>query len=120
MTHVIRTPSWWHEATRAVKRRLEMLEMCRSSLNLTNPEKALQEILDGNQRYVAGKLTHPRQTAQRRRELVPHQEPFATVLGCSDSRVPPEVIFDQGLGDLFVLRVAGNILDDEAVLGSLE
>jgi carbonic anhydrase len=94
--------------------------MCRSSLNFKNPEKALQEILDGNQRYVAGKLTHPRQTAQRRRELVPHQEPFATVLGCSDSRVPPEVIFDQGLGDLFVLRVAGNILDDEAVLGSLE
>jgi carbonic anhydrase len=80
---------------------------------------ALQKLVEGNQRYLAGQLTHPHQTAQRRLELLHHQTPFAIILGCADSRVPPEVIFDQGLGDLFVVRVAGNILD-EAVLGSLE
>jgi len=83
-------------------------------------DTALKELLDGNQRYVAGKLVHPHQTSQRSQELIPHQHPFATVLGCADSRVPPEVIFDQGLGDLFVVRVAGNIIDEEAVLASLE
>ncbi len=87
---------------------------------ITNAEAALQELLAGNQRYVAGKLTHPRQTLQHRQELRDHQAPFASILGCADSRVPPEVIFDQGLGDLFVVRVAGNIVDEEAVLGSLE
>ncbi len=85
----------------------------------TKADIALQELLDGNQRYVDGRQAHPHQTAQRRQELVPHQAPFAIILGCADSRVPPEVIFDQGLGDLFVVRVAGNIVDD-AVLGSLE
>jgi carbonic anhydrase len=85
----------------------------------TKADIALQELLDGNQRYAAGRQTHPHQTTLRRQELVPHQAPFAIILGCADSRVPPEVIFDQGLGDLFVVRVAGNIVD-EAVLGSLE
>jgi carbonic anhydrase len=89
-------------------------------MTIRNADIVLQELLDGNQRYVAGKLTHPHQTEQRRQELIPHQEPFAIILGCADSRVPPEVIFDQGLGDLFVVRVAGNIIDEEAVLGSLE
>jgi carbonic anhydrase len=87
---------------------------------LKNADVALQELLDGNQRYVAGKLTHPHQTPQHRQELLKHQAPFASILGCADSRVPPELIFDQGLGDLFVVRVAGNIVDVEAVLGSLE
>jgi carbonic anhydrase len=85
-----------------------------------NADVALQELLEGNQRYVADKSTHPRQTPQRRQELREHQGPFASILGCADSRVPPELIFDQGLGDLFVVRVAGNIVDEEAVLGSLE
>lgn len=87
---------------------------------MSNADSALKELLDGNQRYVAGKMKHPHQSTQHRRKLVPHQHPFASMLACSDSRVPPEVIFDQGLGDLFVVRVAGNIIDEEAVLGSLE
>jgi carbonic anhydrase len=73
----------------------------------------------GNKRYVAGKVRHPNQTARRRTEVAKGQHPFAVILGCADSRVPPELIFDQGLGDLFVVRVAGNIAD-EADLGSIE
>jgi carbonic anhydrase len=80
---------------------------------------ARQKLVDGNKRYVEGKMTHPDQTADRRGEVARGQHPFAAIVGCADSRVPPEVIFDQGLGDLFVIRVAGNIADD-AALGSLE
>ena len=83
------------------------------------PEAALARLLEGNQRYTAGLATHPDQTAERRAALNAAQAPFAAVLTCADSRVPPEIIFDQGLGDLFVARVAGNILS-EALLGSLE
>ncbi|MDZ7292358.1 MAG: carbonic anhydrase [candidate division KSB1 bacterium] len=82
-------------------------------------DQALKELMIGNQRYVATQLTHPHQTAMRRAEVAKGQRPFAIILGCSDSRVPPEIIFDQGLGDLFVIRVAGNILD-EVVVGSIE
>lgn len=80
---------------------------------------ALQRLIEGNRRYIAQIPIHPNQTADRRREVAGGQKPFAIVLGCSDSRVPPEVIFDQGLGDLFVVRVAGNIVDG-AVMGSIE
>ncbi|OLP17945.1 hypothetical protein BST81_12885 [Leptolyngbya sp. 'hensonii'] len=73
----------------------------------------------GNQRYVAGQLVHHHQSSKRIRAIATGQHPFAIILGCADSRVPPEIIFDQGLGDLFVIRVAGNILDD-AILGSIE
>lgn len=79
----------------------------------------IQKLMDGNKRFVDGKLEHPHQNAERRNELLNHQNPFAVVLSCSDSRVPPEVIFDQGIGDLFIIRVAGNIISDE-VLGSIE
>lgn len=65
----------------------------------------------GNERYVARKARRPNQTAARRAEVAKGQWPFAIVLGCADSRVPPEIVFDQGLGDLFVVRVAGNIVD---------
>lgn len=82
-------------------------------------EGARQKLADGNKRYVDAKLSHPDQTAERRTEVAKGQHPFAAIVSCSDSRVPPEVIFDQGLGDLFVIRLAGNILDD-AALGSLE
>jgi len=82
-------------------------------------EGARQKLIDGNKRYVDAKLSHPDQTAQRRTEVAKGQHPFAAIVSCSDSRVPPEIIFDQGLGDLFVIRLAGNILDD-AALGSLE
>ena len=84
---------------------------------------ALQKLMDGNKRYLAGKSTcgwtHTPTDSQRREQLANMQKPFAIILGCSDSRVPPEIIFDQRLGDIFVIRVAGNLLDD-IVLGSIE
>ena len=83
------------------------------------PADALARLKAGNQRFIAGKLQHPHQNPKRRAELVTSQRPFAIVLGCADSRTSPEVLFDQGLGDLFVVRVAGNILNDH-VLGSIE
>src|ERR1700730_17191491 len=83
------------------------------------PADALARLKAGNQRFIAGKLQHPHQNPQRRTELATGQRPFAIVLGCADSRTSPEVLFDQGLGDLFVIRVAGNILDDH-VLASIE
>ena len=86
---------------------------------VVSADEALKRLVDGNKRNVLGKLMHPNQTRVRRGEVEGGQHPFAIILGCSDSRVPPEVIFDQGLGDLFVVRVAGNIADD-AVLGSIE
>jgi carbonic anhydrase len=86
---------------------------------IDTPEMALTELQDGNQRFVNGLMRHPGQTPERRRQLSKYQEPFAVVLTCSDSRCPAEVLFDQGLGDLFVIRVAGNIIGS-AVLGSVE
>jgi len=82
-------------------------------------EQALQRLMDGNARYVAGLSSHPDQTNERRLALAGGQSPFAIVLTCSDSRVSPELFFDQGLGDLFVIRNAGNVLDDH-VIGSME
>jgi len=80
---------------------------------------ALQTLLDGNKRFAAMKQTHPNQDAARRDEVKGGQRPFAVIVGCSDSRIPPEILFDQGIGDLFVIRLAGNIVDDTA-LGSIE
>ena len=88
-------------------------------VNTPSGEEALQSLMGGNMRYVGTKLTHPNQTAERRAEVAQGQHPLAVILGCSDSRVPPELIFDQGLGDLFVIRVAGNSVND-VVLGSIE
>ncbi len=82
-------------------------------------EQALQQLLAGNARYVAGQSIHPDQTVERRESLAKGQSPMAIVLTCSDSRVAPELFFDQGLGDLFVIRNAGNVLDDH-VIGSME
>jgi carbonic anhydrase len=84
-----------------------------------SPADALALLKAGNQRFVTGKLEHPRQTAKRRTELATGQRPFAVVLGCADSRTAPELLFDQGLGDVFVIRVAGNVLNDETI-GSIE
>jgi carbonic anhydrase len=80
---------------------------------------ALAMLMAGNERFVNHKEQHPDQTQARRKELEGAQHPFAVILGCADSRVAPELLFDQGLGDLFVIRVAGNIVDDD-VLGSIE
>lgn len=86
---------------------------------MTDAAQALQQLLDGNRRFMLGNATHPRQTAEDRGRVARDPHPFAAILACADSRVPPEVVFDQGLGDLFVVRVAGNVVND-AVLGSLE
>jgi len=83
------------------------------------PAEANRLLVDGNARFVAGKSEHARQDPERRTELANTQHPFAVVLGCADSRTSPEVLFDQGLGDLFVVREAGNVLDDHT-LGSIE
>jgi carbonic anhydrase len=82
-------------------------------------DKTLAKLMDGNRRYARHKEQHPDESLARRKELQSDQHPFAVVLSCSDSRVPPELIFDQGLGDLFVIRVAGNIASDDE-LGSIE
>ncbi len=86
---------------------------------MCNGRAALERLLKGNKRFAVDSLQHPNQTAARRMELSSGQSPFAVILTCSDSRVPPEIIFDQGLGDLFVVRVAGNIVD-AVVLESIE
>src|SRR2546421_5767240 len=83
------------------------------------PAEAISKLKEGNGRYTSGNLQHPGQTAERRTELAKTQHPFAIILSCSDSRVPPEIVFDQGLGDLFIVRVAGNVINDEG-LGSVE
>jgi carbonic anhydrase len=83
------------------------------------PAAALQRLLDGNARFVAGRLNGSAGIAGQRMKVASGQEPFAVVLTCSDSRVAPEYVFDEGLGDLFVARVAGNVLDGD-VLGSIE
>lgn len=80
---------------------------------------ALQRLVEGNQRFVAMKLAHPDLSVERRVEVAKGQHPSAIILTCADSRVPPELVFDQGLGDLFVVRVAGNVLNDH-VIGSIE
>lgn len=83
------------------------------------PEQALKTLIDGNQRFVSGHSIAPDRTAERLAEVAKGQSPFAVILGCADSRVPPEIVFDQGLGSLFVIRIAGNFLADE-VIGSIE
>ena len=83
------------------------------------PAEAIAKLKEGNARYTSGNLQHPGQTTERRAELTKSQHPFAIILCCSDSRVPPEIVFDEGLGDLFIVRVAGNVLNDEG-LGSIE
>ena len=83
------------------------------------PDEAMRRLRDGNARFVGQTATNAHRDAARRGELARAQRPFAVVLGCADSRVPPEVIFDQGLGDLFVVRVAGEVASPE-VIGSIE
>ncbi len=86
-----------------------------------SPDEALKRLLEGNARFVSGHLTHagPEQIAEARGTGSKGQAPFAVIVGCSDSRVGPEIIFDQGIGDLFVVRTAGEVVDS-AALGSIE
>ncbi len=84
-----------------------------------NLQEALERLLAGNQHYTANRTLPVNESSQRRSEVAQGQHPFATIFSCVDSRVPPELVFDRGLGDLFVIRTAGHVID-EAVLGSLE
>jgi carbonic anhydrase len=86
---------------------------------MTQAEQALTRLKQGNGRFVVGRRDHGLTDEARRNELISGQEPFAIILGCSDSRVPAEIVFDQGLGDLFVIRVAGNVVAPSQV-GSVE
>lgn len=85
----------------------------------TTPSAALSLLVEGNRRFVTGERHHPHQDADRRAALVPAQRPFAVLFGCSDSRLAAEIIFDRGLGDLFVVRTAGHVVGP-VVLGSIE
>jgi len=85
----------------------------------TSPADALNRLMTGNQRYTQGSPIHPNQSAERQAEVAQGQQPWAGILGCIDSRVPPELVFDQGLGDMYVARTAGQVIDD-FVIGSLE
>lgn len=85
-----------------------------------SPDEAMQKLMDGNKHYVENKLTNAAMSdSATRASLANSQKPYAIILSCSDSRVPPEIIFDKGLGEIFVVRVAGNI-PDPVVLGSIE
>jgi carbonic anhydrase len=84
------------------------------------PRQALERLVDGNRRWVTGRMTHPHQSIKRRLELRHSQNPFATVFSCIDSRVPPELVFDTGIGDLAVIRTGAQVLDQGVVFGSIE
>jgi len=83
------------------------------------PAAALRLLLEGNGRFITGQRQHPNQDADRRTAVAPEQRPFAVLFGCADSRLAAEIIFDRGLGDLFVVRTAGQVVGPE-VLGSIE
>lgn len=83
------------------------------------PDEVLEQLMEGNARYMASRAEHPHQTVSDRVALVEGQHPIAAMIGCADSRVPLELLFDQGFGDLFVARVAGNIADN-MVIASME
>ncbi|MBD2520551.1 carbonic anhydrase [Nostoc sp. FACHB-973] len=87
--------------------------------NPVSPNEAVRRLLNGNQRFVHQQRKYPDQSLEHLRLVAKAQYPFAAILGCADSRVPAEIVFDQGLGDLFVVRVAGNVASDMAI-GSLE
>ena len=91
-----------------------------SAQSTLNPDTALTQLMDGNNRFTSGRITaHEQNLATLRRSVVDKQEPFAAVLSCADSRVPVELVFDQSIGRIFVTRVAGNVVTPE-IIGSLE
>lgn len=91
-----------------------------AALHPLGPHQALRLLMEGNERWVCGRLEHPHQSVAWRHHVAAHQDPFATVVSCIDSRVPPEIVFDRGVGDLFVIRTGAQALDDQVVLGSIE
>ena len=97
---------------------VQPVQAAESSPSLT-PDAALQKLIEGNQRFIQHQAQYPDQTAERLQEVAQAQHPFATILTCADSRVPVELVFDQGVGDIFDVRIAGNIATPEAT-GSIE
>lgn len=96
---------------------ISVLTACKHIEN--NDFSSLQKLEEGNKRFASGKPVHPDETLKRLRELKSGQHPFAVIVSCSDSRVPAELVFDQGLGDIFSIRTAGNVIGDYE-LGSIE
>ncbi|OYD95833.1 carbonic anhydrase [Nostoc sp. 'Peltigera membranacea cyanobiont' 210A] len=94
-------------------------EIPSTSAESLNPDAALQKLIEGNQRFVNHHPQYPDQSELRLHEVAQAQHPFATILSCADSRVPAEIVFDQGIGDIFDVRIAGNIATHEAI-GSIE
>lgn len=86
---------------------------------MLSPNKALEQLLEGNRRFSQGQSIHPNLGKELREALINEQQPYAAIIACSDSRVPVEIIFDAGIGDLFVIRTAGHVPSKES-LGSLE
>lgn len=86
---------------------------------IVSAEDALKKLTEGNQRFATSKMSAPKPIAERRAATAQAQHPFAIIVGCADSRTAPEIIFDQNIGDVFVVRTAGNLVDDYA-LGSIE
>ncbi len=89
----------------------ELVTAKESTPKNVSPDQALKILVEGNKRFVSGKVINPDRSPSRVHDLSKSQQPFAIILGCSDSRVAPEVVFDQGLGDLFIIRVAGNFVE---------
>lgn len=90
------------------------------TLNTSTPEEAIAKLMAGNERFVKETSIYPRTNVDRIKETAPHQAPFAAIVSCSDSRVPVELIFDQGIGDIFVIRTAGNNVNSDMVMGSID
>jgi len=99
--------------------RAEAAELPATTLQALSPDAALETLMAGNQRFVQHQPQYPDQSQARLQEVAQAQYPFATILSCADSRVPAELIFDQGIGDIFDVRIAGNIATPEAI-GSIE
>ncbi len=105
------------------KENKECAQECKAQVELkevNTPEEAIARLKEGNVRYAADSACNPHNNHQRIDETAPHQAPFCAVVACSDSRVPVELIFDQGIGDIFVIRTAGNSVNDDVVMGSVD
>ena len=111
--------STWVLAVAAALLALVVLATASETDSAITSDAALQKLMEGNACFVSGNSTYPHQSAERRAELLTSQHPIAVVVGCSDSRTSPEIVFDQGLGDIFVIRTAGEVMDN-ASLGSIE
>lgn len=98
----------------------EQAQSCSDTSKITTPDEAIAELIAGNERFATGKMVSPRATSARLDETLNSQKPFAAIVACSDSRVPVELLFDQGIGDIFVIRTAGNSVMDDVVMGSID